>query len=274
MSFRYTREHSYNPTYSQQLDTVETLREDKETLKSALQSALSTRDELQNSLQDTEERCRALERKNLHLRREYEAAMRTAEDARQELIRLREDQRTIQQLEERTQPLEEVGKPHRYPPSDPSVSEGIEQYAHFILEKLPNHPKLSSLFRERAHSSDRFWARINAQHYDICLFRLLQFLSDILVSTHSKSVSSQTVVETGMNTDLSPKSRWSEGLVTTSSSHEAPRGKGDYERLMGESEQLLNSLYVQSDRLARLNAHVQDTMKVVTRQRSLLLGTY
>lgn len=295
MSLRHHREGSYDPDSPYLFDSVKSLRQDKETLKAALQSALGTRDELRDCLEDTEERCRALERNNALIRREYEAAMQRAELARQDLIRLRDDdKRVISQLAERTKALEDLGKRHssmRNHPADPSISEGIEQYAKFILERLKTQPELSSLFRERAHSSDRFWARIQAHHYDICLFRLLQFLSDLLVSfstpkqvstAKSTSVSCQTVVEAGTNTDIaggSGKERWSEVPAvmlnsTTSSSHEETqsyplKGKDDYERLMGESEQLLNSLHMQSDRLTRLNAHVQETMRVTSPRSAL-----
>jgi hypothetical protein len=95
-------------------------------------------------------------------------------------------------------------------------------------------------------------------------------------------VSCQTVVEAGTNTDIaggSGKERWSEVPAvmlnsTSSSSHEETqnyplKGKDDYERLMGESEQLLNSLHMQSDRLTRLNAHVQETMRVTSPRSAL-----
>lgn len=285
--------HHDPPAYSssQLLETAQSLRQDKETLKSALRTALATRDELRDCLEDTEERCRALERSNALLRRESESALRKAENARQELIRLREqDQMTIYQLAERTKALEELSKrpsSRQSRPADPGISEGIEQYAQSVLGKLRFQAKLTALFRERAHSEDRFWARVQARHYDICLFRLLQFLSDLLTAlpearpatgSNHRSVSCQTLVETGTNTDYverETKERWSEGPAvvlnsTTSSSHEETancqtiRGKEDYERLMGESEQLLNSLYIQSNRLARLNAHVQETMRATS----------
>ena len=293
MSLRHHRELSYDQlsySSSQLLETVRSLREDKETLKSALQTALATRDELRDCLEDSEDRCRALERNNALLRRDSEAALRKAEDAHQDLIRLREqDQRSLYQLAERTKRLEDLGKSHsssKPRPSDPSINEGIEEYAQFVLGKLRSQPRLAELFRERAHSADRFWARVQARHYDICLYRLLQFFGDVLVSqgpvpaSNQKSASSQTLVETGTNTDFvgsksTNKERYSDLPAimlntTTSSSHEetahhpAVRGKEDYERLMGESEQLLNSLHMQSSRLARLNAHVQETMRATS----------
>ena len=283
MSQRHHRDYSYDypSLHSQQYkDTISELQQEKATLRAALQSALSQRDELREEIDEFQEKYRKLLLQNDQLRIENEGLMRRHEDSHKEMNRQREEyQRTSYQFAEKMKALEELGnRRNAHCAHGGSVNKDILKYTKFVLENLENQPKLNSLFSERVHGNEKFWTRVTAQQYDICLLRVLQFISDFLVvlspkkpekAQNTHSIGSQTLVETGTNTE---KYHWSEGPAiltsTESSSHggELPlpvvKYKGDYERLMQESELLLSSLHRQSDRLARLNSHIHDTMRV------------
>lgn len=206
------------------LEAISDLKNDKEALKSALQSALMKRDELLERLESYEEtthlhleKRRQLEMENAQLKRDNGELVRKAEGYRREVQKLansrEEEQREVRDLIEKTRGLEEVqARRLRMDKNDSAWDGDLQKYAQFMLEKMETQPELLSLFRGRVSTLRQFWASLQDGRYAECLLKSFQFISDLLVFwTHNehkrvpsespaKSVSCQTLCDQGTNT--------------------------------------------------------------------------
>jgi len=127
----------------------------------------------------------------------------------------------------------------------PHVTESVDKYAHFLVHRLKDVPKLLQVYQDRGRAIEDLGHMVGEQNYAGALLCTLQALCDYIVAETRK-------------TDKPPRAGQDR----------------EYQRMVTDSDQLLATISAQSQRIAKLNTQLYSTISQQTSKSSARLDHY
>lgn len=137
------------------------------------------------------------------------------------------------------------------PSAAPEVTDNIEKYAKFFLHRIEDVPRLSHVFRDRGNMVSSFGKLIGERDYASALLGTLQTLCDFIVAEgeRSRHAGDKAVQTSAARSEMKPEAEL-----------KATRSDRELVKIMNESDQLLASISMQSQRIANLNSQLYSTI--------------